>query len=340
MARKPLTLIALCLGLLGWISSAPALTVDDVLDLLDAGISEDIIYEQMESDGSVFYLDVDDILDLKDAGASDDLIFAMIATAEGKESRDRSYDRYRSRDYDRYYHRPATVNVYYDPFGYYWYPSPYYFTYWAPFSWFDYGFYWGSPVWWGWAHWGPRYHYYAHTAGYYWYPYGHYHHGHDGHEGRRLWSRSHSRERDHYVVSGKTPRSSRASYARTVERGKTTRRGTWSRSTRTSSGRYGLSATRTPRSQTRSWTSRAGRTRGTPKAPRYGVSKSRSYSPRGSSKATRSAPRLKSNQGSSKKSRSAIRAPSRSSPRSSSKSSSATRSGRSSGSKSPRSGRR
>jgi hypothetical protein len=213
---RPVALAALFLGLLGWTASAPALTVRDVLDLLDAGVGEEVILEQMVADGSVFHLTVDGILGLKDAGASDALISEMIATGKDREyhSGDGIYDSYSYGygDYESY--RPYNVSIYYDPFGYYWYPSPYYFSYYAPFSYFDFGFYWGGSIWWDWAYWGSRYSYYAYDAGYYWLPYGHDYSGRR--DGRRLWSRSEGRSRHNYVLSRKTPRES--SVTRTIQR--------------------------------------------------------------------------------------------------------------------------
>lgn len=334
LRRLSFVLVAVVVGLAGWASSTPALTVDDVLDLLDAGIGEDVILEQMDADGSVFHLSADDILDLKDAGASDDLISFMIAAGQDGDSRD-SYQQYRYDEYDQYDYRPSSVvSIYYDPFGYYWYPCHYYYTYWAPFSWFDYGFYWGAPVYWGWAHWGHRYDYYAHSLGYYWYPYRYYDRHNARHEGRRLWSRTRGHDRDRYFVSRKTPRSSRVSYTRgSSDRYKTTRQGVWSRSSKTARGRYSLSKSRVPITRSRSWT-RSGRTRGTPKAPRSAVGRSRSTSSRGSKKATRPAPKVRS--GSSRSKSSGWKAPSRSPSRSSSKPARSPSSGKRAGSKSPK----
>ncbi|MBD3335281.1 MAG: hypothetical protein GF355_07165, partial [Candidatus Eisenbacteria bacterium] len=205
-------------ALLLWAPAAQALTLGEVFDLLDAGVDDQIILQQMEAERSVFYLDADDIIDLQYAGASDELILAMIAT-HPDERRDRTHHSY---GYDRDPYRSQTyVSIYYDPFGYYWYPSPGYFRYCAPFGWFDFGFYYGGHVWWGWAGWGPRYHYYAYDCGYYhWYP---------ERRGDRLWSRGASRSRTEYVVSRKSPRSASRLYTGVVRPGESLR-SAWERS--------------------------------------------------------------------------------------------------------------
>jgi hypothetical protein len=245
-----------------------ALTVDDVIELLQAGVGEEVILRQMEADGSVFHLDARDILDLRYAGASDDLIEAMIATAES-EPRRRTYH-----DWDDAY-RVTYVAVYYDPFGYYWYPWPFYFSYWAPFVWFDFGFYWGGAVWWDWTWWGPRWRYYAYDCGYYVYP--------RYRPGRPLWGRTTGVRRTSYIVSPKTPR--RSERPRGLRAAKEPRRPGWSRGAkppRSARGREALSRKPHRREgregqRSRSW-SRSPR-RENPKTPaRSGRSWSRSGS--------------------------------------------------------------
>lgn len=147
---RSIVAIACCLLAL---TAAPALgmSVDDVIDLLDAGVGEAVILDQMESQDARFQLTTDDLILLKRAGATDTLLQAMIAreAPRGKQEY--------TQDWTRSYYEPSgiRVSVYYDPFGYHWYSWPYYFTYYYPFWWGDCGFYyagWWSHAWCGWGH--------------------------------------------------------------------------------------------------------------------------------------------------------------------------------------------
>lgn len=147
--------------LAGLSTSVQAVTVADVLDLLENGVSEDVILDQIDAENAAFDLSTDDILELKEAGASDDLIREMIG---------RRPDSSRTSWTDEYYTGPGAVQarLYYDPFGYHWYAWPGFYAYYHPFSWRDCGFYYAG--WWnrGWCAGGPR-------ASYYWrhYSWGH-----------------------------------------------------------------------------------------------------------------------------------------------------------------------
>jgi hypothetical protein len=55
--------------------------IRDLLLLKDAGLSDDILIDLIQSDGSVFYLKAADIIDLHKQGLSDRVIRAMLATA-------------------------------------------------------------------------------------------------------------------------------------------------------------------------------------------------------------------------------------------------------------------
>ena len=128
-------------------SATPALSMDldDVSALLEAGVGEEIILQQMETEDAVFRLSTEDILDLKDAGASDRLI---------KEMLDRSDTDRSGEDWTRDYYDYGGLRMAYDPFAYNWYASPFYFTYYYPFRYWDLGFYyagWYSTSWWGWG---------------------------------------------------------------------------------------------------------------------------------------------------------------------------------------------
>jgi hypothetical protein len=102
----------------------PPMTVQDVIDLSKAGVSDNLIIAQMKSTHSYFELNTDDIIALKQAGVDDTVITAMI------NSQPRSAVPYYRRAYlygDWYY--PYYYG--YDP----WFYSPFYF---------DFGYY-GHP---------------------------------------------------------------------------------------------------------------------------------------------------------------------------------------------------
>ena len=58
--------------------TAAAFTVNDVVSLLDAGLSDDIILAKIHSSGATFNLSTDDLIRLKKAKASDAVIKAMM----------------------------------------------------------------------------------------------------------------------------------------------------------------------------------------------------------------------------------------------------------------------
>ncbi len=89
-------------------SVAPLMTVQDVISLASAGVSDDVIIGQIKATQTVFELGTNDIIELKKAGVSGRVITAMIATVNQPPS-----DR-RSRTY-------AAWGYYPYPYGY-WYP--------------------------------------------------------------------------------------------------------------------------------------------------------------------------------------------------------------------------
>ena len=139
---------------LGWFLAAAlpfmalpawAMTVDDVTELLQRKVGEQVILEQMNAEGDHFELTTQQILDLKEAGASDDLLREMIRRGESPQA-DSVQDW--ADDYDS---PSVSYNADYDPFGYYWYGWPGYFTYYYPFRWGQCGFYyagWWNHRWW------------------------------------------------------------------------------------------------------------------------------------------------------------------------------------------------
>jgi hypothetical protein len=155
------------------------MNVDDVIALLQNGVGEQVILDQVAAEGAHFELTTEDILDLRDAGASDELIRQLILTGSDQGS---------AGDWTRRYYAPtARVQLYYDPFGYNWYAWPFSFSYYYPFDWPDCGFYyagWWNQRWWSGGPW----------HNYYWnhYHWDHYRPGRFAwdHNGRHVWGRA------------------------------------------------------------------------------------------------------------------------------------------------------
>jgi len=178
--------------------SANALDLDDVIRLKVAGIGEDTILKLVEVERAVFYLSVQDMIDLKDAGASDYLIRELIDTPDRFGDRpgsvSDSYDDYDDLyDYDDVYdyddddiniyvydyepydsddYTAIFSNYYYDPFAYHWYWWPRAYVYYSPFWWartsYYYGGHWCRDWWdpWGPCTWYCDWHYgYGHHCG-------------------------------------------------------------------------------------------------------------------------------------------------------------------------------
>ena len=61
-------------------ASASAATIQDLIKLKAAGLSDDILIALIESDGSVFQLKADDVISLRKQGLSEKVIMAMLAT--------------------------------------------------------------------------------------------------------------------------------------------------------------------------------------------------------------------------------------------------------------------
>lgn len=165
-----------CLFLATAAGAAQGMTVLDVLDLLEAGIGEAVILDQIEAEDARFRLSTDDLIALKSAGASDALLQDMIARDGGRPAASKG-------DWTDAYYGPSyvRVNLYYDPFGYHWYGWPHYFTYYYPFRWSNCGFYYAG--WWSraWCGWGP-------TTRWYWDRY-HWHRNPVRTDGRHAWNR-------------------------------------------------------------------------------------------------------------------------------------------------------
>jgi hypothetical protein len=187
-------LAALTLALAAFATPAAAMTIDDVFALLQAGVNESVILDQVEAEDARFRLETEDILALKNVGASDHLVRSLIATSDGpvEEEGGSWSDDYYSNDY--YQDRSSmSLSFTYDPFGYYWYSSPYYYGYYYPFRTINFGWYYGgclSRSWWGWhAYWPTYYRDYCAV----WYPRSYHHHGNYDYDGPR------SRTRHAYV---------------------------------------------------------------------------------------------------------------------------------------------
>ncbi len=79
---------AVCLAP-GVFAAVPALTVDDIIALLEAGVGESVILKQADLSGTRLILTVDMLIQLKKAGASDKLLEALVSPpADGSPGRD------------------------------------------------------------------------------------------------------------------------------------------------------------------------------------------------------------------------------------------------------------
>ena len=73
--------------LLGPAAAAGAATIQDLVKLKAAGLSDDILIALIESDGSVFQLKADDVISLKKQGLSEKVIMAMLVTTSSGQPR-------------------------------------------------------------------------------------------------------------------------------------------------------------------------------------------------------------------------------------------------------------
>ncbi len=101
-------------------SLLPAMTLQDVIDLSKAKVSDDVIIDQMRSTQSYFQLSTNDIIALKNEGVSEKVITAMIKSSPPAQSSSRSSGYY----YGGYYY----------PYPYWWYPGLY-FAFRYPYIW-------------------------------------------------------------------------------------------------------------------------------------------------------------------------------------------------------------
>ncbi|MCA9728501.1 MAG: hypothetical protein KC729_12505 [Candidatus Eisenbacteria bacterium] len=223
---------ALMLALFALASPAWAMSVSDVLDLLRAGVSESVILDQVDAEDARFQLDTEDILALKNMGASDDLVRALIATGDDGDERDDAdwTDDYYANDYYRSQPSSVTLSFAYDPFGYYWYCSPYYYGYYYPFRTVDFGWYYGgclSRSWWSWYGYWPAY-YRSYCFAHYPRVYHHYdshvrYHGYDSGTRHSYADRSNDRTRSERRYSRDTTRRSSDPARRSIDRSRTPR---------------------------------------------------------------------------------------------------------------------
>jgi hypothetical protein len=86
MVRKTailVLLVAVGASLVGWLGIGGSRNLGEVLELLDAGVGEDVIEAHIKAKGMTFELSARDIARLKKAGASDGLIKFMISGGTG-----------------------------------------------------------------------------------------------------------------------------------------------------------------------------------------------------------------------------------------------------------------
>ena len=156
---KPL----IALAFLALLSATPAsaIDLDDVIGMLEADVSEEVILRVIDSEGARFYLTSEDILDLAYAGASDWFLEEMLDRSQRpKRTYHRRYDIYDP------YRTYVSIGFVYDPFDYYFATYPYYYAYVSPFhfswTWWYYGGHYHRH-WWGPTCWRMRY--YDHAWG-------------------------------------------------------------------------------------------------------------------------------------------------------------------------------
>jgi len=137
-------------------SPAPAVDLNDILRMLDAGVGEEVVLKVVDSDRTEFTLTSDDLIDLKEAGASDWLLKELLDRSEEPvQVIDRSY-RVIEPSYSS-----LTIGYIYDPFDYYFITWPYYYAYYSPFRFSWNWWYYGGPVHHNWCDpWGHRADYY------------------------------------------------------------------------------------------------------------------------------------------------------------------------------------
>ncbi len=226
------------------ISSAMAMTYEEALSLLRAGVGSEVVLAQLNEEGVEFDLTTAQILELRQVGASDALLRAMV---ESDAPGEKSAPRVRADEgYD--------VNLYVDPFGYRLYSWPTAFAYYCPSPGWNFSFYYGGYRGWRWAdydwcNWGtwywPGYSY----CGSPWYAWGAGHSG--GHHrnyasndrtgwsrsreparrsGERSWNRDRSRDSTPHATGTvrSTPRTREHSGTRSNDRFRSSPR-SWSR---------------------------------------------------------------------------------------------------------------
>lgn len=141
---------------------ALALDLDDVIGMLEAGVSEDVILRLVDSEEVLLRIEPEDVLDLKNVGASDWFVEELLDRSEPRERVTRYY-----RAIEPSYSF-VTIGYVFDPFDYYFVHWPYYYAYVSPFRFCWNWWYYGGPVhphWcdgWGWRtdyywrNWGTR----------------------------------------------------------------------------------------------------------------------------------------------------------------------------------------
>ena len=100
--KSPRRKVSIMKRFLGWVTglvliagsvfaaeSAPPLTLNDVIRLHAAGVSDDIIMSEIIVTESTFALTADEVIQLKETGLSDDLIQFLIDTRRGRSGRPR-----------------------------------------------------------------------------------------------------------------------------------------------------------------------------------------------------------------------------------------------------------
>jgi hypothetical protein len=123
---------------------ATTIGLDDVIRMLEAGVSEEVILKAIDADEARFVVTSEDLIDLTQAGASDDFIEELLdRSADLQDDATDLESTYRvlERPYSTY----VSIGWVYDPFDYYFVSWPYYYAWVNPWHFGHAWWYYGGP---------------------------------------------------------------------------------------------------------------------------------------------------------------------------------------------------
>jgi hypothetical protein len=135
---------ALLLGLLVAGPAHATISLDDVIRMLEAGVSEQVILKAIDADEARFVISSEDLIDLTQAGASDAFLEEMLdrsVESQGPSGDLESSYRVLERPYSTY----VSIGWVYDPFDYYFVTWPYYYAWVSPWHFQSAWWYYGGP---------------------------------------------------------------------------------------------------------------------------------------------------------------------------------------------------